>query len=47
VRRLTSHGSGGDVVFKAPCPVVLMPPPTDSVADVLPTGGLTAVPDPV
>ncbi|HTZ44730.1 MAG TPA: universal stress protein [Jatrophihabitans sp.] len=34
------------VVFKAPCPVVLMPPPVDSAADVLPTGGLTSVPEP-
>ncbi len=35
------------IVFKAPCPVVLMPPPVDSAADVLPSGGLTAEPDPV
>jgi Universal stress protein family len=35
------------VVFRAPCPVVVMPPPVDSASDVLPTGGLTAVPDPV
>jgi nucleotide-binding universal stress UspA family protein len=34
------------VVFKAPCPVVLMPPALDSAADVLPTGGLTSVADP-
>ncbi|HEX2904950.1 MAG TPA: universal stress protein [Jatrophihabitans sp.] len=34
------------VIFRAPCPVVLMPPPVDSAADVLPSGGLTA-PDPV
>ena len=34
------------VIFKAPCPVVLMPPPIDSASDVLPTGGLTAVPEP-
>ncbi len=31
------------VVFNSPCPVVLMPPPLDSAADVVPTGGLTAV----
>ena len=31
------------VVFKAPCPVVLMPPPMDSAADVLPGGALTSV----
>lgn len=31
------------VVFKAPCPVVLMPPALDDSDDVLPTGGLTAV----
>jgi len=35
------------LVFQAPCPVVLMPHPIDSAGDVLPTGGLTAVPDPV
>lgn len=35
------------LVFRAPCPVVLMPPPVDSASDVLPSGGLTAVPDPV
>lgn len=35
------------LVFKAPCPVVLMPPPVDSASDVLPSGGLTAMPDPV
>ena len=34
------------LVFRSPCPVVLMPPPMDSASDVLPTGGLTAVPDP-
>jgi hypothetical protein len=34
------------LVFRSPCPVVLMPPPVDSASDVLPTGGLTAVPDP-
>lgn len=32
------------IIFKAPCPVVLMPPPLDSAADVLPSGGLTAAP---
>jgi nucleotide-binding universal stress UspA family protein len=31
------------VVFKSPCPVVLMPPPVDSAHDVVPTGGLTTV----
>ncbi|MDQ2957733.1 MAG: universal stress protein [Actinomycetota bacterium] len=31
------------VVFKAPCPVVLMPPGADTADDVLPTGGLTSV----
>jgi len=35
------------LVFRSPCPVVLMPPPVDSASDVLPTGGLTAVPDPL
>lgn len=35
------------VIFKAPCPVVLMPPPIDSAADVLPSGGLTSTPEPV
>ena len=35
------------VIFKAPCPVVVMPPPVDSAADVVPSGGLTASPDPV
>ncbi len=35
------------VIFQSPCPVVVMPPPVDSAADVLPTGGLTAVPDPL
>ena len=34
------------LIFKAPCPVVLMPHPVDSAGDVLPTGGLTATPDP-
>jgi len=34
------------LVFRSPCPVVLMPPPVDSASDVLPTGGLTAVPNP-
>jgi hypothetical protein len=34
------------LVFRSPCPVVLMPPPVDSASDVLPTGGLTAAPDP-
>jgi nucleotide-binding universal stress UspA family protein len=34
------------VVFKAPCPVVLMPPALESAGDALPTGGLTAVADP-
>ncbi|HEU5269147.1 MAG TPA: universal stress protein [Jatrophihabitans sp.] len=34
------------LVFQAPCPVVLMPHPIDSGGDVLPTGGLTAMPDP-
>jgi len=34
------------LVFQAPCPVVLMPHPVDSASDVLPTGGLTAMPDP-
>lgn len=32
------------LIFKAPCPVVLMPPPVDSAADVVPTGGLTSTP---
>lgn len=32
------------IIFKAPCPVVLMPPAMDSAADVVPTGGLTAAP---
>ena len=31
------------LVFKSPCPVVLMPPPLDSAADVVPSGGLTTV----
>jgi hypothetical protein len=34
------------LVFKAPCPVVLMPP-VDLASDVLPTGGLTAAPEPL
>jgi len=34
------------VIFQSPCPVVVMPPSVDSAADVLPTGGLTAVPEP-
>jgi len=34
------------VIFQSPCPVVVMPPPVDSAADVLPSGGLTAVPEP-
>ncbi|HET6210130.1 MAG TPA: universal stress protein [Jatrophihabitans sp.] len=29
------------LVFKAPCPVVLMPPATDGASDVLPGGALT------
>lgn len=35
------------VVFKAPCPVVLMPPPVESAADVVADGALTAAPEPV
>lgn len=31
------------LVFKAPCPVVLMPPPLDHAEDVVPTGSLTTV----
>ncbi|MFL6161937.1 MAG: universal stress protein [Jatrophihabitantaceae bacterium] len=34
------------LVFRSPCPVVVMPPPLDSADDVLATGGLTEVPDP-
>jgi hypothetical protein len=33
------------VVFNAPCPVVLMPPPLDSARNGLPSLGLTTVPD--
>lgn len=32
------------VVFKAPCPVVLMPPPVDSAGDLVPGGSLTSAP---
>ncbi len=32
------------IIFRAPCPVVLMPPAVDSAADVVPSGGLTAAP---
>jgi nucleotide-binding universal stress UspA family protein len=32
------------VIFKAPCPVVMMPSPVDSASDVVPTGGLTSAP---
>jgi len=35
------------VIFKAPCPVVVMPPPIAGADDVVPTGGLTSTPDPV
>jgi Universal stress protein family len=33
------------VVFQAPCPVVLMPPPIDPAGNGLPARGLTAVPE--
>ncbi|MEO6701701.1 MAG: universal stress protein [Jatrophihabitantaceae bacterium] len=32
------------LIFKAPCPVVLMPPPMDGAADVVPGGALTSAP---